>query len=226
MTRVAISCEGDSERLFVKEVLYPYFFENKNIFVEPIELCTKRENDGSKHAGGTISFIKTSREIKGLLQSYEFVTTFYDFFRLKHDFFPKDFDNLKNNSPYEKVKFIEDNFANSINNYKFLPYIQLHEFEAFAFIDSNITINSLSKATSQMQTSILSHINKIQNEFNNKPELINSDKAPSKRILEKYNMYEKTTDGINIAKELGIHKIMECCPHFKEWIEKIENFGN
>ncbi len=69
----------------------------------------------------------------------------------------------------------------------------------------------------------LSDLSSIITEFEN-PEMINNDSetAPSKRLLRLYPGYDKVTNGITIAKKIGLQEIRKKCSHFNEWLEKIE----
>ena len=55
------------------------------------------------------------------------------------------------------------------------------------------------------------------------PEDINSspDKAPSKRLLAIHANYDKILEGNLIALCVGIDTILNRCPRFKNWIEKL-----
>ncbi|MCD6460624.1 DUF4276 family protein [bacterium] len=62
-------------------------------------------------------------------------------------------------------------------------------------------------------------------EYNNKPEEINDNpvKAPSKR-LESFNSgYIKPVMGKIISERIGIQTIRNKCPHFNDWLIKLEN---
>lgn len=37
--------------------------------------------------------------------------------------------------------------------------------------------------------------------------------------------YNKVKSGIMVAGEVGIEKLKEQCPHFKEWISRLEALG-
>jgi len=46
--------------------------------------------------------------------------------------------------------------------------------------------------------------------------------APSKRILRILPDYEKALAGPAIAKRIGLPTLRRECPHFNQWIDKIE----
>ena len=60
------------------------------------------------------------------------------------------------------------------------------------------------------------------------PEMINNSPqtAPSKRLTNAIPQYDKVLDGNFIAMEIGLEKICEKCPLFKEWIGRLESLGS
>lgn len=97
----------------------------------------------------------------------------------------------------------------------FIPYIQKHEFEALLFSSNNGFQELYDEA-------IYAETMKIIDAFPN-PEELNShpNTAPSKKVISIMKNYDKVTDGNMIALEIGIEKILEKCPRFKEWIEEL-----
>ena len=75
---------------------------------------------------------------------------------------------------------------------------------------------------------MITKLNEIRNRYPN-PEDINDDQnnAPSKRILKIVSnhkfIYQKESGGLSIAKKIGIHTIMEKCPRFKEWVNRLKD---
>ena len=63
----------------------------------------------------------------------------------------------------------------------------------------------------------------IRNDFET-PEDINDGRetAPSKRILAAYPSYRKPLQGTVAARAVGIDKMLEECPHFCKWIERLK----
>lgn len=109
---------------------------------------------------------------------------------------------------------------NGIDTRNFIPYIQLHEFEALLFSSDegfNFQFDN---------PMIISKLKDVRNRFPN-PEDINDNPqtAPSKRIikiLEKYGeKYVKTSDGESIAFEIGIEEMLNKCPRFNNWVNAL-----
>ena len=62
------------------------------------------------------------------------------------------------------------------------------------------------------------------------PELIDDGQhsAPSKRITAQFPTYErlKTTVGPQMAKLIGLQKIRSACPHFDQWVGRLEQLAS
>lgn len=215
MKRVAILVEGQTEERFVKEVLYHHFL-NKNISVEPIIITSSRKANGMKYKGGDVKFDKVINEIKKLLTSYETVSTLLDYYGINEDF--KGYtESLSKRTIGEKKETLEIALREEISNSKFIPYIQMHEFEALLFSDVEPFIYV------DEAPHLLKELKEIIKNFET-PEHINNSKetAPSKRIKKLYKSYQKVMDGTLIAQEIGLVKIREKCKLFDEWINQLE----
>jgi hypothetical protein len=143
----------------------------------------------------------------------------FDFYALPDDF-PGYEEAGSIKEPYAHVNSLEKSFANAINDSRFIPYIQLHEFEALVFcgIDHLVKIYPKCKKSCEQLTTVL--------QKSGNPELIDNGPttAPSKRIIkaiegEKKYRYNKPTTGKSVTKEIGIDVLRANCPHFNEWIE-------
>lgn len=57
------------------------------------------------------------------------------------------------------------------------------------------------------------------------PENINDnpETAPSKRLLSLYPSYSKTINGSVIFNKIPLSHIRNKCPHFNEWVTKLES---
>ncbi|WP_315874350.1 DUF4276 family protein [Prochlorothrix hollandica] len=51
--------------------------------------------------------------------------------------------------------------------------------------------------------------------------------APSKRIMAQFPDYgkAKSTFGPQLAEKIGLQVIRSTCPHFNEWLSKLESLG-
>jgi len=213
MKRLIIICEGETEQEFCKEVLSPYFLE-KNIYIQaPI---IKKSN------GGIVKWSELKKQIENhLKQDAEAkVTTLIDFYGIKAiHAYPKFYDASKSNK--DKVVNIETGMKDEIGTamgYRFIPYIQLHEFEALIFCSLDVMKNNFKE-----QEANFTELENIINSFPN-PEDINDnpDTAPSKRLEKHIEGYNKPIYGACLTSEIGVKVLREKCPRFNSWIEKLE----
>jgi len=60
------------------------------------------------------------------------------------------------------------------------------------------------------------------------PEDINEtpEGAPSKRILRIFPGYRKLLHGPTIAERIGLKTIREQCPHFDDWLTRLEAYAD
>ena len=93
----------------------------------------------------------------------------------------------------------------------------MHEFEALLFSDPNRFAQGIGRGdlTAKLQA--------IRQTFAS-PEDINdsAETAPSKRIESLFPGYEKPLLGVVAALEIGLPTIRQQCPHFNEWLERLE----
>lgn len=199
MVRVGISVEGTTEERFVQMVLAPYLAQQQ-IYMTPISM------------GGDVKLDKVKSELKKIADSFDYVTTFYDFYGFKG--------KLDSDTKASLEQKMRDHAHASIQT-KLLPYVQMHEFESLLFA-CPATMHSVLNQP-DFQPTVETWASKILQEFEQDPEKINDSPqtAPSKR-LESNTNYRKTTHGPNIAKQIGIKKLREACAGFNQWLTQLE----
>lgn len=149
-----------------------------------------------------------------------YFTTMFDLYALPEDF-PAFKQAKQYQSPYEQIIILEAGLAQDIKHPRFIPYIQLHEYEALLFSDP-----------AKFDWFFIDHVDQIQQLIeiagaHQSPELINDtpENAPSKRIIRILPDYEgvKSSAGPLIAQKIGISTMRARCPHFHEWLKKLES---
>lgn len=217
MNRVIIICEGPTEKEFCNDVLQPYF-SKKEIFIHnPV---IKQSN------GGIVAWNALKNEIIRYLKHEKkaFVTTFIDYYGLESNY-PKWHEAKKESNKFKSMDLMEHamlEFIDESFRARFIPYIQLHEFEGLLFSDKDAILNNFDKE----EINDIKYLNETIENFKS-PELINDsyETAPSRRLSRIIKGYgaEKSVYGSIIAKEIGLEKIRNKCKRFNSWIEKIEN---
>lgn len=210
---VFIICEGQTEEEFVKKCLTPYLRKQGVRFVRAIIMETSPGNKG-----GDVRFGRLKFHVYELLNQQEdlLVTTLIDFYRLRRDF-PKYEESLFIVDKMKRVAFLEKAMAEDIHEKRFIPYIQLHEFEGLLFSSKN-GFNILPRISDKTKQAISDIVADYPN-----PELINDGiyTAPSKRLKKLIPHYHKVLYGSMIAHEIGIETIMRKCERFHAWIDGI-----
>lgn len=99
----------------------------------------------------------------------------------------------------------------------FIPYIVMHEFEAFLFSDCDKLAACFS------DDKVGQELRKIRQQFPT-PEHINDSFStkPSQRIIDLDSSYEKVVHGIHAAQLIGLDSIRQHCPGFHRWITRLE----
>jgi len=219
MNRVLVSAEGQTEETFVREVLRKHLW-NFNVDLNPVVITTHRVKQGLKFKGGVLSYGQTQNEVMRLLRDTNAVavTTLYDLYHL-----PKDFpgqDTRPTSNGRDKALHLEQAFQQEINSPRFHPHLQVHEFEAFLFVEPIRTAELFP------ERDLTNEIQRIREKFPT-PEDINDNPqtAPSKRILELYPKYEKPLYGTLAVLEIGLDLIRAECPHFDSWVTWLEGLG-
>jgi hypothetical protein len=219
--QVNILVEGYAEETFVKNILYPYLLQFK-VYITPIIISSKQTESGIKFKGGSFTkrFSLFINDLKKLIYgtSQGYVTTFIDYYALPSEF-PGYDDRLTLPSPLKKVEFLETNLLEYLDSPgNFIPYIQLHEFEAFLFADAKGFDSNISPKDPNLE-----ELHKIIRLYPNPEDIDEGSKtAPSKRILQHYPSYDKVTEGNLILLDIGINTLLNKCPHFNQWVNKLK----
>lgn len=225
MIRLHIIAEGQTEEEFVKTILAEHL-ANFNVITD-VHCVTTKRTQTQVHRGGLVSYEHAKKDIL-LWQKQEKgndvrFTTMLDLYALPNDF--PQFDEAKKISdPSQKVNKLETALADDINDYRFIPYIQLHEFEALILSDPSKLIERFPEYDESVQE-LVAMCKKYDS-----PELINDGEttAPSKRIIQFIPSYKgaKVSVAPLMVQKIGLPTIRSQCPHFNEWLIQLENLNN
>ncbi len=175
--------------------------------------------------GGSVTLKRLRENVRDcLLQDRNsYCTTFVDFYGIDADFPGKKQAARKSNLP-DKQRLVCDAFKDKLARTldegpmrRFIPYVQMHEFEGLLFSDPNQLASSLGRQDLTQKLWV------IRREFPT-PEHINdsSDTAPSKRIQSLIPRYRKVQQGERAAKAITLDIIRRECPLFNAWLAKLE----
>ncbi|MGE5343633.1 MAG: DUF4276 family protein [Candidatus Omnitrophota bacterium] len=216
---VYIIVEGRTEQAFIRKVLAPYMGE-KGIFFYP-ELI-----GNSGHKGGNVRFDRALKDIGVFLKQRKdtFVSTMFDYFQIDKNWPGRG--KIKGGISLiagQKAEFLETAMAEKVieefpiynPKNRFIPYIQMHEFEALLFSNASVLSDAIDVSQKQIE--------EIINRYNDPEEINDGPKtAPSKRLKALNRRYIKTSYGELISFAIGIDNIRSKCPHFNHWLTTFE----
>lgn len=222
MIRLHVIVEGETEESFVEKILQPYLWRNQRIEANAILVPNKSGARRRKFRGGINSYAVPRRIIRRKLleDTGAYTTTMFDYYGLPEEFPGIEDENCPQIRP-QRINYIESQFDQDIGSQRFIPYLQVHEFEALLFSDVEIldaTISALPGNGSQLE-----ELRRIVSDFDT-PEDINNDpvSAPSKRLEHHYSGYQKVPFGELVAESIGLDTIRTECPRFNDWMLELE----
>lgn len=221
MVRVFVIVEGPTEESFVDKVLAPILWA-RQVYLIP------RIVGVPGHKGGNVKYARAKKDILVQLKQDRaaYCSTMFDLYGLGEGFpgtpLPSNLPNIDKVTRIEQaVKAdIVAEIAEFRPDTRFLPYLQLHEYEGLLFSDPNAFASGIG------QQHLSRQFEQVRRAFPT-PEDINDDPntAPSKRVRGAYPAYRKVLDGTLAAQSVGIAKMRQECPHFRGWIESLEALG-
>jgi hypothetical protein len=226
MTRLYLFAEGETEQTFADTVLKPHL-ASFGVYLHPPVLIAHAKRKGKVHRGGGRKYLPMKNDILRFLAQEKggdtFFTTMIDLYAI-----PTEFPGLAEaeklrHIPDKRVEALEQSFATDIGDGRFVPYIQLHEYEAYLFSDPTwfrYFYDHHEKQIAALKAIADNHAS---------PELINDGQhsAPSKRIIHELPDYEdaKSAVGPQVAELIGLGVIRGKCPHFAAWLARLEKLG-
>jgi len=215
MKKLIVICEGPTEQVFCKNIIKVHL---KSFDIDVEYPLISHSN------GGIVKWINLKPQIETSLAINDetFVTTFIDYYGLEsHHSYPKWSEAVAEADKDKKMEILEDGMLKDIlvdRQPRFIPYIQLHEFEALVFSKYSAFVDYYEPSEANLaglQSICTAHSN---------PETINNlpSTAPSKRLKNNISRYDKVTHGVDICESIGIVTIRAKCPRFNNWIDKLE----
>ncbi len=221
--RLHFVVEGQTEETFVRDILAPELGSG-NIFCDARRIETGRRK-GKIFRGGFLEYRHLHKDLELWIKQDpapdSWFTTMVDLYRIPPEF-PGFEESKRLADPYIRVSFLEEKLREDVAYRRFIPYIQLYEFESLLFADPE----SFSIAFPDHSKEIAA-LHAVRDEFPN-PELIDEgpETHPSIRINGIIPQYEKPSSGPLIAKQIGLPVLQRECRHFASWLSTIESLLN
>jgi hypothetical protein len=218
MIRVHVICEGQTEEMFVNEVLGKSLLA-KGIYLYPSLIGIPG------HKGGAVKFDRLKIDIRNYLlkDRTAYCTTFFDFYGLPTEF-PGKASIHPSMHAEGKANCITQELTSELAGVigqepmrRFIPYVQMYEFEGLLFSDPAKAAQAIERPD------LTSCFSSIRDEFSSPEEINDSiETAPGKRLQKLHPGYEKVIHGSLAAIEIGLGRIRSECRLFDAWVSSLE----
>jgi hypothetical protein len=226
MCHLYLYVEGQTEQTFADAVLKPHLAQY-GVYLMGAVLVHVGRKKGKTFRGGVLTYKPFRLGLENLLKQHDrpgvWFSSMVDLYALPKNFPGWDDAEKLRSDPRGRVAKLEETLAADLADARFIPYIQLHEFEALLFAspkDFGLYYPDKADAVAALQAVTDAHAS---------PELIDDGKttAPSKRIIAELPDYDgkKPVVGPLIAELIGLPVLRAKCPHFSQWVEKLEQLG-
>ncbi len=215
MIRLKVVVEDHTEREFVEQVLAPSLGYDR-YDVQPIVVSNTSARQSQDHLGGG-NVGNALRDIRNALEDQSaYCTTMFDYYGLPDDFPGLHADDCPPPPRLSaRIDYLEKRLAQEIGDtQRFLPYLQVHEYEALLFADVE-TIDDALRTHSPTDRQ-LNDLRAIVTQFENPEQIDDSpETAPSKRLQALFARYDKALHGEMIAHDIGLPCIRAGCPSYR-----------
>jgi Domain of unknown function (DUF4276) len=226
MTRLFFYVEGQTEQGYVSKVITPHL-ANFGVYVAGAILAASGQHHGKTYRGGGKSYAKMRRDFGNLLKLHDQTdvrfTTIFDLYALRQPWPGWDEAEGIRHLPRDRTRKLEEEFAADVGDSRLIPHIQLYEFETILLCEPEVfqlTEENADARVKQLREMV---------DRDGPPEQINDNPntAPSKRIDQVFPGYAaaKTSTGVELASCIDLATVRQQCPHFAEWIRRLEELG-
>ena len=222
MKRLYLTVEGQTEQAFAVDVLQPYLACFDVIVVKPRLAGLHRRRKGRIPTGGLLAtFNHSLDDIRKWMKEDQSTDARFsmmvDLYSLPNDF-PGYDEAAKIPDPLQKAEKLEEALADELNDPRFIPYVQVHEFEAIVLVDPDCFcawFEGVEKQVAKLKAEC--------GRFKTPEEIDQGQRTHPKARIKKYIPdYQEKVDGPVLAKFIGLDKIKKKCPHFAQWLTRLE----
>jgi hypothetical protein len=223
VNELVILVEGETEQAFVRDQL------GAHLAMHNISAWAVLPGRRRKH-GGVKKWELARQDIIRSLKEGRYCSTMFDYYAMPADW-PGRGESAR--KPWnERASMVESELhaditagmGGSFDPGFFVPYVQLHEFEALAFADAGVLAAVLAPIGKISPRRLEGLFADILNEAGH-PEAINDgyETCPSRRISAIIPAYKKRALGPIVTNRIGIEVLRSRCTHFGEWLTRLES---
>jgi hypothetical protein len=223
MKRLYLTVEGQTEQEFAVSLLQPHLAAF-DVFVWKPRLTGPHGRRGGRIPQGGMfhTFVHAFNDMRRWLREDQSsdarFSMMVDLYELPRDF-PGYDAAMALADPYAQTRQLEQALAVQMNDARFIPYLQVHEFEALILSDPS-RIAYLIEGRDREIHSLTQECQAIGN-----PELINHSQHghPKGRIRKYVPEYDENVHGPLLAEDIGLQNLRAKCRHFGEWLARLES---
>ena len=229
MTRLLVHVEGETEEMFVKELLGPHLLARGYARVDPRLMGSARQRN---RRGGVRPWPSVCRDIVNHLREDRscFATTMVDYYGMPQAGPPAwpGRAEAPEQASLRRAQTVEEELATEIgqemgpgfNPRRFVPYVVMHEFEALLFSDCARFARGIGRPDTAASLQAIRNSHASPEEIDDSPHT-----APSKRVQGILPTYQKPLHGNLAALEISLPAMRGACPGFRRWLERLERLG-
>ncbi len=224
MPRILVHVEGQTEERFVNQILAPHLYGAgyESVGARLLGNARQRFRRGGIRPWGSVrtDILDHLKEDRAVV-----ATTMVDYYGLPHTW-PGRRAASDEGKPGARAATVEmallDDISSALGDTfdrrRFIPYVVMHEFEGLLFARPDRFASAVERPD------IAPELQAIRVEFST-PEHINDSPgtAPSARIRRLYSGYQKASQGVLAAVEIGLDAIRGSCPLFDGWVRRLED---
>lgn len=227
MARLLIHVEGETEEAFVNEILAGHLYAcgYELVSARLVGNARLREKRGGIRAWSTVrkDILNHLKEDTGCLATM--MVDYYGLPQTGEKAWPGraeagDLPYAQKAACIERALFADvvQALGGEFEARRFVPFVVMHEFEGLLFSDCNGFADGIG------QPRLAQPFSEIRRQFAT-PEEINDSPitAPSKRVEQLVEGYEKPLLGTLAVLNIGLDTIRGECPHFRDWLARLEN---
>ena len=222
MKRLHLTVEGQTEQAFVVDVLAPHLGQF-NVFAARPRLSGPYRRRGARvPRGGMFNrFMHALEDMRRWMREDRSpdarFSMMVDLYSLPSDF--PGYDQAMNLSdPHARADSLARSLADELAEARFIPYLQVHEFEALVLSCPDRFVAWFDGVGRQVE-----RLKRECDAFES-PELIDDGQHthPKARIKRHIPDYDENVDGPALAADIGLARIRNMCPHFDRWVTTLE----
>ena len=230
MARLLIHVEGETEEMFVNEVLAPHLYGAgwEVVAARIVGNARLRERRGGIKPWSVVrdDIMRHLKEDSGC-----YATTMVDFYALPQSAgktWPGRAEAAELPTA-QKASHVEAQLSADVQRAmgpgflaaRFIPFVIMHEFEALLFSDCGAFSRGVGRPELHEAMQAIRDGFATPEEINDSPLT-----APSKRVEALMPAYQKPFLGTLAALEVGLTRMREECPHFGAWLHRLEQIVN